>query len=536
MRTSPNCLKHYLLFLMLCSAAVLHAQQISLVKPLQGLVRSYESCNGDLYFTDDVRLWKTNGDSSNTFVLRQFRPFSTVHSLTCYNGKLYFIANDSTAGYELWTSDGTAQGTNVLKNISPGHAFPRTALPDGGSLLFVYNNLLYFTADDYYHGQELWQSDGTANGTQMTLDLNPTGTGVYNLSIVGNKLFFKGSDGDSIRLWTSDGTASGTKVVNTVVPKSLMKSTQNSYVYLHGQCKDSTSAFYQKWGLFVSNGTDTGTRMITDTLNYYNDFTFNHIELNGKAFFINRRSYKYQLYVTDGTKAGTVLLKDGLILNTLNANAYFTIYKNLVYFSASDKAIVKSGQLWVSDGTLAGTHPLTSINPFPDPKSLIEYDGDIFFRGRTNDRMELWSTDGTSQNTQVIPYINANHVHLYSYVYESPIFQHHKSLFFDAVYDTTIGIALYKYDYSVPPNPTNVTSAVLGKIAVYPNPVEETIYTSSKDVVQLTVYDMTGKMLLKEDSDHINVSSLAAGSYIIEITANGNKKMDKFIKMHSAPR
>src|SRR5437660_1219145 len=38
---------------------------------------------------------------------------------------------------------------------------------------------LYFTADDGVHGNEVWTSDGTAAGTQMLLDINPTSGGPF---------------------------------------------------------------------------------------------------------------------------------------------------------------------------------------------------------------------------------------------------------------------------------------------------------------------------------------------------------------------
>jgi ELWxxDGT repeat protein len=98
---------------------------------------------------------------------------SFPNELISFQGKLYFNANDGVHGQEIWVSDGTTEGTVMLKNINeePGdvayHSYP------GG--FFATEELLYFKADDGIHGPELWQTDGTAEGTKMTADIWPSG-------------------------------------------------------------------------------------------------------------------------------------------------------------------------------------------------------------------------------------------------------------------------------------------------------------------------------------------------------------------------
>ena len=73
------------------------------------------------------------------------------------NGAMYFTATDSAHGTELWKSNGTTQGTALLKDINPG---PN---PSNPAYLTVVGNTLYFAASDGVHGSELWKSDGTAS-------------------------------------------------------------------------------------------------------------------------------------------------------------------------------------------------------------------------------------------------------------------------------------------------------------------------------------------------------------------------------------
>ena len=51
---------------------------------------------------------------------------------------------------------------------------------------------MYFVADDGLTGPELWESDGTNAGTQLVIDLNPgaIGSGPQNFTIYNNRLYF----------------------------------------------------------------------------------------------------------------------------------------------------------------------------------------------------------------------------------------------------------------------------------------------------------------------------------------------------------
>jgi hypothetical protein len=61
----------------------------------------------------------------------------------------------------LWRSDGTTDGTRLVKDIRPG--------VDGADLsrFHVVGDVLFFVANDGVHGHELWRSDGTTDGTFM---------------------------------------------------------------------------------------------------------------------------------------------------------------------------------------------------------------------------------------------------------------------------------------------------------------------------------------------------------------------------------
>ena len=120
---------------------------------------------------------------------------------------------------ELWKSDGTPEGTQLVKDIRPEtriNGAPVNFGSDPENLIDV-NGTLFFTADDGVNGRELWKSDGTPEGTQLVKNIRPEGSNsnskfFRNFVAVDGTLYFtldfhsaKGPE-----LWKSDGTAAGT--------------------------------------------------------------------------------------------------------------------------------------------------------------------------------------------------------------------------------------------------------------------------------------------------------------------------------------
>ena len=115
-----------------------------------------------------------------------------------------------------------------------------------------------------------------------------------------------------------------------------------------------------------------------------------------------------ELWKTDGTESGTVMVKDINVGIGNGAPANFMELNGVFHFSATDG--VNGLQIWRTDGTESGTQVVLSL---AEVDGLIEWSdfvalGDrIFFRGR--DAVvgsELWSTDGTAAGTQLFLDIN----------------------------------------------------------------------------------------------------------------------------------
>lgn len=247
------------------------------------------------------------------------------------NGTLFFTADDgNTSGIELWKSDGTGLGTQLVKDIRPSYFDSRP------SSLTPSSKKLYFLADDGTNGRELWVTDGNEDSTKMVVDFNASGSSVYTGMMGdgnGNLLFSKQDTTYGNELWFTDGTSKNTKLI-----------------------KDLNSGKTDGFQSFL-------------------------LSANGKVWFTaNDGTNGSELWVTDGTVAGTYLVKnitDGAAgTEILNAVAV----RDKIYFSANDG---KHGlELWESDGTESGTKMVYDQMPGiagSEPRLMTLHNDTLYF-------------------------------------------------------------------------------------------------------------------------------------------------------------
>jgi ELWxxDGT repeat protein len=356
-----------------------------------------------------LELWATDGTAAGTIFLKDINPgssSSTPSGLTVAGGNIFFIATDPLIGNELWKTDGTPAGTALVKDINPG-----TANSNPFSLVNV-NNILYFRALTSANGTEIWKSDGTNAGTMMVKDLNPgsLATNASNFTNVNGQLFCSGTLAGQGVLIKSDGTEAGTVVLNSAEISGGAFSTfyalGNKLLFQYDGFSSggpSTATGREPW---VSDGTDAGTKLIKDINTTTSAGNPGPYTKGGNLvyFAATDATNGTEPWKTDGTEGGTVMIKDIAEGSNSSLPSSFVYSNDIMYFTANLSGAGR--ELWRTDGTEAGTFMVKDIVPgssSSSPTLLTDVNGTLFFVATTPaDGSTLWKSDGTANGTVMV--------------------------------------------------------------------------------------------------------------------------------------
>jgi ELWxxDGT repeat protein len=284
--------------------------------------------------------------------------------------KLFFLSQGA-VDYDLWVTDGTPQGTKLLHARSP-HPGPNQFHPFGAYVqpasMVALGRRVLISRHSPEHGEELWISDGTVEGTRLLKDLVPglAGSSPRLMTRVGDTVYF-----------VAGGWLGGHAVIGT--PSDI--------------------------GLWKTDGTARGTRLVKSFAHWSGP---NHLTAVGdQLFFVGGdRQNGYGLWRTDGTDRGTRLLLawelSSVIVFPIDGETFvgpkigwLTDVRGELYFQFNDGR--HGSELWRSDGTRAGTWMVTDQRPGPDgaePSNLTPFKGRLFFAAHDDAvGVELFSID-----------------------------------------------------------------------------------------------------------------------------------------------
>ncbi|MBL7780919.1 MAG: T9SS type A sorting domain-containing protein [Saprospiraceae bacterium] len=400
---------------------------------------------GSTVYVSAFALYASSFDGPLEPILNMNQGVQTIetNSMVALNGKLYFVALDATHGKEIWVSNGTESGTQLVRDINPG-AEDSNAKP-----LFILNNQSYWTAFHPFWGSELWSTEGVGTIMNLRADIN-TNTNSSDLGgfeTFGNVTLFPADNGTTgVGLWRhfpGENTISMVDSGPFLTVPSLFTRLGEKVVF---QVADSLHG-NELWSYDLQNHQ---AGLVAD-LNpgIIGSFPDNLTVCDGKVLFNAAMLSLNTVYATDGTPSGTVQIGDypdinfyspvclhnDLLFSTGNTDlykanyssgeislvkdfdssfglgfiSYATEFNNRIFFSAPD---AEHGQeLWVSDGTPNGTvlfYDLFAGNNSSKPENLTVMNGLLYFTAlNSNYGTDLWKTDGTFSGTvkiiEIIP-------------------------------------------------------------------------------------------------------------------------------------
>ncbi|HEV2846360.1 MAG TPA: hypothetical protein VG477_16010, partial [Thermoanaerobaculia bacterium] len=290
----------------------------------------------------------------------------------------------------------SAQTASLVKDIWPGFRNHSELSPGH---ITVYKNGIFFQANEPSTGRELWSDDGTGTGPRLLADLCPGEcSSTPRILGVARSLLFGlavADHQDQATLWRTDGTRQGTLLLppplfDIYIPFNRFNDEATppvilarDSVYFTG-CRSANEC-----SLWRSDGTLEGTRDLAPGASGVAP-----VELAAVGNLIFFSTYK-KLWVTDGTVAGTVVVKE---FAEETPRRLAALGSKLMFLAADP-----TEELWISDGTATGTRPVTSLapeHPFQQTSFLKALDGRIYFVvDDITHGAELWSSDGTPQGT-----------------------------------------------------------------------------------------------------------------------------------------
>jgi ELWxxDGT repeat protein len=127
------------------------------------------------------------------------------------------------------------------------------------------------------------------------------------------------------------------------------------------------------------------------------------VVLGNRAVFVATGPFGDELYTTDGTPAGTRLLRD-LRPHGSSAPEHLTAFGNVALFTAFVPGLGR--ELWRTDGTTAGTQLVIDLVPGANEAfldHLVVFGGHVYFAASTPATgSEIWRTDGTAAGTTLV--------------------------------------------------------------------------------------------------------------------------------------
>jgi trimeric autotransporter adhesin len=337
-----------------------------------------------------IELWKTDGNIitkvSSIFNHQNFSSDNIkVVGLSNFNGKLIFLLNDTNTyltkntPLKLWISDPNLNQTNQIGSISGVKV-------DENNRTFGISANKFCFANEENGDTELWVSDGTDIGTQLLKNLNlNSSSNPHNFESINGMVYFVANNNE---FWQTDGTQAGTILLSNI-PKPADAKPQNDkleYIFSNNRLIFKNYSDENGYELWKFGGNSSSPQLIKNivTNKLPSIVTSVKVKLGSFYYFNGCNSSGCELWKTDGTISGTTLLKD-LNIGPKGTQIYeMIVADNLIYFTGQFSG-ESNYRLFQTDGTEVGTIEIPLVSGHPtigvNPSKLRAFGNSVIFHG-----------------------------------------------------------------------------------------------------------------------------------------------------------
>jgi ELWxxDGT repeat protein len=286
-------------------------------------VQNLTDLNGTLYFSDRYGiLWKSDGTVAGT---KMVSDFMGIESLIAANGVVYIFGNSYDSGLELWKTGLNEWEVSLVKRLrTTDDQLPRFN-PSA-----TIANITYFVSSDGVHGNEIWRTDGTADGTFMMFDVNTNDSGynffddIRSFIVFNNKLYFSAKSSQGVwgfYMITGDHSYQSIGELPPVNQFTIVDDTMFLFAKV-----DAYDYNYQHQ-IYTSDGTP-GTMSLLHTLEGFGGI-FDYAVIDKHVYFASNGSY--DIMRTDGRSCSPMSITSG----TQGAYPMESIRNNLIFGSST---------------------------------------------------------------------------------------------------------------------------------------------------------------------------------------------------------
>ena len=372
-----------------------------------------------------TRLYRTDGTSGGTQAVYSlsdylkttyalgFFPGVTIQSTMRLGSKVLFAFYDPySAKRNLWVSDLTAAGTQKIFELDGSNMLLRGAT--ASTLFFT----IRASSDGHYL---LYRTDGSAAGTVLIADIGTSSNAISDSIVIGNIFYmsmYDGGDSYALRAVTNNSTA-----LTTITDQwsNLDRLTDfNGSLVFQTSFDGASPSEYKLW---TTSGTtlssDTAVAAVSPT-NFATarGSTFDFVADTAAAVYFFRGQ---TLYKSDGTSAGTVLVKnfsresESIFSNTVQFMTALSGGNVLLGVQYISDGGTKETQLWVSDGTEAGTVKVLSLDYLAQledgPIGFFSKLDEFVLKSEDGTKSAIYETDGTLAGTRLVSTLSSDGIY-----------------------------------------------------------------------------------------------------------------------------